>query len=123
MDVTSRVSAPIFPPLPALDHLGGTLAADGRPSLADAARDLEGMFLSLLLKEMRQSLGEEGGLFAGDGADVYGGLFDFYMSQHLAGAGGFGLASTWATGLGSPDRSEDVHDARPGPGLPRPSVP
>ncbi len=60
-------------------------------SVAKAAADFESMLLSQLLKEMRQTL-EPDGLFGSDGADVHGGLFDLYLSQHLASSGGFGLA-------------------------------
>ncbi len=54
------------------------------------ARQVEGLFASLLLKEMRGS-GEEGGLFGGDSTDVLGGMFDQYMGQAIADAGGLGL--------------------------------
>ena len=61
---------------------------------AATAKDFEATFLSLLLKEMRQTLDTEGGggLFAGDTGDVQGGLFDLYLGQHLAAAGGVGFA-------------------------------
>ncbi len=61
---------------------------------AATAKDFEATFLSLLLKEMRQTLDAEGGggLFAGDTGDVQGGLFDLYLGQHLADAGGVGFA-------------------------------
>jgi peptidoglycan hydrolase FlgJ len=59
---------------------------------ANAAKELEATFLSLLLKEMRQTLESEG-LFPGDTGDVQGGLFDLYLGQHLADAGGVGLAT------------------------------
>ena len=60
------------------------------------AGEMEATFLSMLLKEMRQTLDpdEGGGLFPGDSGDVQGGLFDLYMSKHLADAGGIGLATT-----------------------------
>ena len=56
------------------------------------ARELESTFLSLLLKEMRQTLEPEG-LFAGDSSDVQGGLFDLYLGKHIADQGGVGLAN------------------------------
>lgn len=59
----------------------------------EMAKDFEAMFLSQIIKGMRQSL-ESGSLFAGDSGDVQGGLFDQYMGQHLAEAGGVGLAAT-----------------------------
>ena len=54
------------------------------------ARQVEGLFASLLLKEMRGN-GQEGGLFSGDSSDVLGGMFDQYMGQSIAEAGGLGL--------------------------------
>lgn len=59
----------------------------------EAAKELEGMFMSLLLKEMRQSIGSENG-FAGDPSDTIGGLFDQMMGDHLAEAGGLGIADS-----------------------------
>jgi len=62
--------------------------------IAATAKDFEATFLSLLLKEMRQTLDTEGGggLFAGDTGDVQGGLFDLYLGKHLADAGRVGFA-------------------------------
>ena len=59
-------------------------------SPAAVARQVEGLFASLLLKEMRGD-GGEGGLFGGDSSDVLGGMFDQYMGQAIADAGGLGL--------------------------------
>lgn len=56
------------------------------------AADFEATFVSMLLKEMRQTLDEDGGFFAGDTGDVQGGLFDMYLSRHLSEAGGIGMA-------------------------------
>ena len=53
------------------------------------AADFEGLFVSQLLKEMRSTL--EDGLFAGEGSDAYGGLFDMYLSQHISQTGGLGI--------------------------------
>ncbi|MSR75877.1 MAG: hypothetical protein EXS14_10460 [Planctomycetes bacterium] len=55
-----------------------------------AAEQMESVFLSLLVKEMRQSLPE--GLFGGGpGAAVYEGLFDEHLGQQLCEGGGTGL--------------------------------
>lgn len=38
-----------------------------------------------MLKEMRNTLDQgEGGLFGGEGSDTFGGMFDMFMSEHLA---------------------------------------
>ena len=55
------------------------------------AKDFEGVFASLLLKEMRKTL-EPGTLFGEDSGDVYGGMFDLYLGQQMTQSGGFGLA-------------------------------
>jgi flagellar protein FlgJ len=82
------------------------------------ARDFEATFLGMVLKEMRQTLDPDGGLFAGDTGDVQGGLFDLYLGQHLAAAGGVGLATAITRQLG-PD-STHARPAGPPPGGPRP---
>lgn len=61
------------------------------PEIRDAASQLEGYFLSLLLKEMRKTVGGDG-MFAGDKSDVQGGLFDMFLGRHLAESGGVGVA-------------------------------
>ena len=57
----------------------------------DVGEQFESVFASLLLKEMRESSSEDG-MFAGDSADVYGGLFDTFLGQHIASQGSLGLA-------------------------------
>ncbi len=54
------------------------------------ATDFESVFLSTLLKQMRQSVDGDG-LFAGDSSDTYGGMFDLFMGKHLAANGGLGI--------------------------------
>ena len=74
-----------------------SLMGDATPrisSLPDkAAKEMEGMFLSLLVKEMRQTIGSENG-FAGDPSDTIGGLYDQLMGDHLTNSGGIGLADS-----------------------------
>src|SRR5580658_6531783 len=77
--------------------LNGKLSANvhetaAATKLKTTAKEFEATFLSMLIKEMRQTDDEEGGLFPGDSSDIQGGLFDLFMSRHLANAGGIGLA-------------------------------
>ena len=58
---------------------------------ASAAEDFESVFVSLLLKELRQSTSGEG-LFGGEASDSYGAMFDLYLGQHLAQHGNFGIS-------------------------------
>lgn len=72
--------------------IGTRFAPKDHHSVKAMSTEFESMFLSQLLKEMRAGL-QPGGMFAGDKADIQGGLFDLIMSKHLAEAGGVGLAS------------------------------
>ncbi|AMV21581.1 rod-binding protein [Planctomyces sp. SH-PL14] len=82
---------PLSSVLPAGSYDAG-LGLSGK-SETEAAKQLESLFVSLLLKEMRQTIGSEDG-FAGDKSDTIGGLFDQYMGEHMAAGGGLGIADS-----------------------------
>ena len=63
----------------------------GIPGSEDVGQQFESLFVSMLLKEMRATSSEDG-MFAGDSADVYGGLFDTFLGQHVASQGALGIA-------------------------------
>lgn len=63
----------------------------GIPGSDDVGQQFESLFVSMLIKEMRES-GSEEGMFAGDSADVYGGMFDTFLGQHIASQGSLGIA-------------------------------
>jgi Rod binding domain-containing protein len=48
-----------------------------------AIEKFEGLFLSMMIKQLRET-DSGGGLFTGEGSDTYGGLFDTFMGDHLA---------------------------------------
>jgi Rod binding domain-containing protein len=57
-----------------------------------AAQKVEGMFLSMLIKELRESSGGDG-LFPGDSAGIHGGIFDMMLGDFLAeNSPGLGIA-------------------------------
>ncbi|MCS7467163.1 rod-binding protein [Stieleria sp. ICT_E10.1] len=76
--------------------LPGQIAAaakGGDPSLEqmkELGTEFESVFLSMLMKEMRNSL--EDGLFGGDGSDSFGGMFDLFIGQHLAQSNAIGVS-------------------------------
>ena len=76
----------------------------------ETAREFEATLLGMLLKEMRQSMEPDGGLFPGDSGDIQGGLFDLYMGRYLADAGGIGMAPALERQL----RSSYAHAAESG---------
>ena len=56
-----------------------------KETLRQAALSFEALFYSMLIKQLRQTTQELGeGFFAGDEADIFGGLFDYYLGQFLA---------------------------------------
>lgn len=57
-----------------------------------AIRDFEGLFMSMMIKELRQTSSGDG-LFPGDASDTYGGMFDMMLGNELAAGGGLGLES------------------------------
>jgi peptidoglycan hydrolase FlgJ len=87
MPTTSGIDLPIPALTPA--PLG---RADPRTTPQDAGKKFEGMFASMLLKQMRQSLTDHG-LFGHDPSDVLGGLFDHFMGQHIAERGSLGIGN------------------------------
>jgi Rod binding domain-containing protein len=62
--------------------------------LKKVGQDFEALFFSMMLKEMRNSISSEegGGMFAGEGSDTYGGMFDTFIGEHMATSGQLGLA-------------------------------
>lgn len=74
-------------PLPA-----GELVA-GKATAPEAAAAVEGMFVSMLVSEMKKTL--PGGGFFGEtpGSEIFDGMFDRLMGEEIAKKGGFGLAA------------------------------
>lgn len=98
--MTSIQSALLSQPLPLSE---ATTISQRTPNVnpntpEKAAKDFEGLFTSMLLKEMRSTL-QPGSLFAGDSADVYGGLFDQFMGEHISESGNMGLARMIREGI------------------------
>jgi Rod binding domain-containing protein len=77
-----------------------SLASPGAASLTPnpqatphaGAQAFEGMFASMLIKQMRQSLGGNS-LCGHDKNDALGGLFDHFMGDHMASNGGLGIGA------------------------------
>ncbi|MGB6044803.1 MAG: rod-binding protein [Pirellulales bacterium] len=90
MNAISSVGAPLGPDAPQIDL--ARLADADEQQQQQIAKELEGVFLSLLLKEMRQTIDGEG-LFGGDQSDIYGGLFDLFMGRHLADNSNLGVGN------------------------------
>lgn len=86
-----------MPPLAAagtdLASLSGRNLRSDPQAQEEVCKQFEGVFASMLVKEMRKSLDPET-MFGSDPGDVMGGMFDFFMGQHLAATGRLGLAQS-----------------------------
>lgn len=81
-------------------ELAGREGADA----LEAGQELEALFATLLVKELRKALPNEGFFGAGRGADVFNGWMDEYLGQQLAEDGALDLAGRVKVAL---DRQED----------------
>ena len=61
--------------------------------LRKACTDFESLFISKLLANMRNTVGESSLFGDGMGADIYQSLFDTQLSQKMAEGGGFGIGA------------------------------
>jgi hypothetical protein len=71
----------------------GTQRTNGQRTTPHAAgQAFEGMFASMLVKQMRQGLDGKT-MFGNDKSDALGGLFDHFIGQHMASNGGLGIGA------------------------------
>ncbi len=90
MDDISLLSAGALQRLPLPSNTTSPVPPDNPNNSSDVAVDFESVFMSLMLKSMRETSGQDG-LFPGDSSDTFGGLFDLYMGRHLSQAQPLGI--------------------------------
>lgn len=83
--------------------------------LREACSEFEALFINLLLKELRATVGKSGLMDGGRAEEVYTGMMDTEMARDLAAKGGIGLADILYRQL-APARAER-------PSVPGPSEP
>lgn len=67
------------------------LENQSREKLESVGTDFESVFMSMMIKEMRNSL--DGGFFGEESSDTYGGMFDLFIGKHLAESRPLGIAN------------------------------
>lgn len=80
--------------------LKGAAAPPTKPAIASkeaaaarkVGREFESMFVGMMLKSMRETVGKEGMTGGGHGEETYRGLLDQEYANAIAGHGGIGLA-------------------------------
>lgn len=94
MNAQSPVSgaAPaVYSDLAGLSRLRRQAEQDPGAAVAEVARQFEAIFVSMMLKSMRDA-SPEGSLFNSDQMDGYRDMFDKQLALDLSGDGGIGLA-------------------------------
>ena len=91
--------------LPDTAHLAGPVGSGDLSGLRRAARagdaeaakaaaqQFEALFVQMMVKQMREAMPAEGGLFGGEGMKLYESLHDQQLSLGIAQRGGIGLAA------------------------------
>ncbi|MEQ1904050.1 MAG: rod-binding protein [Pirellulaceae bacterium] len=88
----------MMPLPPEFAALADVANGNDQEAMKKVAEQFEGIFFSLMLKEMRQSVSidQDGGLFAGESSDTFGGMFDLFLGQHLASSSPLGIGQMLA---------------------------
>jgi flagellar protein FlgJ len=80
------------------------------PKLQAACQDMESLFLTYLLKEMRATINKSGFISGGKAEEIFTSLLDVELSKKMSDAGGIGLSSLLLRQLSNPPESEDSPD-------------
>ena len=82
------------------------------PQLQAACRDMESLFISYLLKEMRATINKSGFISGGKAEEIFTSLLDVELSKKMSAAGGIGLSSILIKQLGGQSEKKDNPESR-----------
>ena len=74
----------------------------------EAATAVEGIFVSMLVSEMKKTLGEGGFFGNSPGSQIFDGMFERLMGEEMAKQGGLGLAKFVEANLNPPQKSRQA---------------
>ena len=94
-----------------LKSVKSAAAGQADRQLQAACRDMESLFLSYLLKEMRATVDKSGFIDGGKAEEIFTSLLDVEYSKQMSSTGGIGLASILLKQLGRPSTPEEDPDA------------
>ncbi len=77
------------------------------PRLNAACAEMESLFLSHLLKEMRATVDKSGFISGGQGEEIFTSLLDVEISKKMSAAGGIGLSAILLEQLGGKSPRND----------------
>ena len=78
--------------------------------LKAACREMESLFLTYLLKEMRKTINKSGFISGGRAEEIFTSMMDVELSKKMSDAGGIGLSSLLFQQLGSQSEPDDSSD-------------
>jgi flagellar protein FlgJ len=82
------------------------------PRLHAACAEMESLFLSYLLKEMRATVEKSGFISGGQAEEIFTSLLDVEISKKMSAAGGIGLAAILLEQLGGKAPRKDNPDSQ-----------
>ncbi len=77
----------------AFQSVKSTKDGQSNQKLQDACREMESLFLSYLLKEMRATVDKSGFISGGKAEEIFTSMLDVELSKRMSNAGGIGLSS------------------------------
>ena len=83
-----------------IEHIGRNLVSPNNittdnadPKLESACAEMESLFISYLLKEMRSTVNKSGFISGGRAEEIFTSLMDVELSKQISEGGGIGLSS------------------------------
>jgi flagellar protein FlgJ len=95
-----------------LNSVKPSASGQADPHLEDACRDMESLFLSYLLKEMRATVNKSGFISGGKAEEIFTSLLDVELSKKMSAAGGIGLSPILLKQLGGQSEKNDSPDGK-----------
>lgn len=92
-----------------LNELKAKAGSDPAANIRPVARQVEGMFVQMMLKSMREALPKDG-LFSSEQTRLYTSLYDQQIAQQMTAGKGLGLAEVMVKQM-SPDPTPPAEDA------------
>jgi flagellar protein FlgJ len=88
----------------------GTASVSNKDSLKETCQQMESIFLSFLLKEMRATINRSGFISGGTAEDIFTSMMDAEMTKGMAARGGIGLTELLMQQLGGVLDEQDGRD-------------
>jgi Rod binding domain-containing protein len=84
-------------------------AANSADGLEQVGRELESLFISYLLKEMRATISKSGFITGGRAEEIYTSMLDAQLAKELSTKGGIGLAALLHDQLAArPEKNDEI---------------